>query len=141
MNRVPGFESNETRWQAQERRLAGAPPDAGDALLAQALRTLPSSSPPADFAAGVARTALQARALEAEGNRGEQLLVRLLVTTMAIGAVVCGFVYGGLWATTVASAFGDGALHWGLAVAACLAVSALPWRRALTLAERSPVSG
>ena len=67
--------------------------------------------------------------------------MRLLVTAMAIGAVVCAFVYGGLWATTVVSAFGNGALHWGLAVAACLAISALPWRRALTLAERSPLAG
>lgn len=141
MSRIPGFESNGARWQAQERALTGAPADTGDAFLAQALRTLPFSSPPANFAAEVARAATQTRALEAAGNRGEQVLMRLLVTAMAIGAVVCAFLYGSLWATTVASAFGDGALQWGLAGAACLAVSALPWRRALALAGRTPAAG
>ena len=141
MNRVPGFESNDARWQAQERRLAGAPSDAGDALLAQALRTLPVSSPPPDFAADVTRVAMQARNAESDSHRGEQILIRVLVAAMAIGAMVCAFVYGSAWAVTIASTLGDGALRWGLAGAACLAISALPWRRALTLAERSPVSG
>lgn len=139
MNRVPGFESNDARWQTQERSLTGVPSDAGDALLAQALRTLPSSSPPSDFAADVARAAMHARTIEAAGNRGERLLMRVLVAAMAIGATVCAFVYGNTWATTIASTLGDSALRWGLAGAACLAISALPWRRALTFAERSPV--
>lgn len=141
MNRVPGYESNDARWQAQERRLAGAPPDAGDALLAQALRTLPSSSPPAVFAAGVARVAMQARNAESDSYRGEQILIRVLIAAMAIGATVCAFVYSSTWAVTIASTLGDGALRWGLAGAACVAISALPWRHALTSAARSPASG
>ncbi|MCD9006807.1 hypothetical protein LDO31_11275 [Luteimonas sp. XNQY3] len=138
MNRIPGFESDHARWQVQERALSGTPRDPVDALLAQALRTLPSSSPPSDFAAGVARAATHARSSEASCSRGEQVLVWGLVAAMAIGAVVCAFVYGSVWATTIASAVGDRALQWGLAAAACLAVSVLPWRRAMALAARTP---
>lgn len=141
MNRIPGFESSDARWQAQERALTGAPHDHGDALLAEALRTLSSSAPPADFASGVARAAIHARSLEAAGNRAERMLLRVLGAAMAIGACVCALVYGDTWATIIASTLGDGALRWGLAGAACLAISALPWRRALPSAERSPVAG
>lgn len=141
MNRRPGFESSDARWQAQERALTGAPQDHADALLAEALRTLLSSAPPADFAAGVARAAVHARNLEAAGNRAERALLRVLGVAMAIGACVCALVYGDTWTTSITSAFGDGALRWGLAAAACLAISALPWRRVLPSAERSPIAG
>ena len=141
MNRIPGVESNDARWQAQERALTGAPSDAGDALLAHALRTLPSASPPSDFAARVSQAAMRAHGVEADDQDGELVLVRLLVAVMALGTMVCAFVYGSAWATTIATTLGDDALRWGLAGSACLAASALPWRRALAFAQRTPVSG
>jgi len=141
MNRVPGFESNETRWLAQERALSGASSDKGDALLMQALRTSPPSTPPPDFAASVARAATHARSIEAVGDRGEQMLTHLLIAVMTIGATVCALVYGSLWTRTITSTLGEGALQWGLAGAACLAISALPWRLASAFASRTPTAG
>jgi len=141
MNRVPGLESNEERWLTQERALSGASSDGGDALLLRALRTSPSSSPPPDFAAGVARAAINARSIEAVGDRGEQMLSHLLVAVMAIGATVCALSYGSVWTKTITSTLGEGALQWGLLGAACLAVSALPWRLATAFAKRTPTAG
>ncbi|MDR6993233.1 hypothetical protein [Luteimonas sp. 3794] len=136
MNRVPGLESNDARWQAQERALTGVSSDAGDALLRHALRTLPSSLPPTDFAAGVAHAAMQVRARNAKADRSDQILMKLLGAAMAGSAVICAFVYGNAIATTAVSLLGENALQWAGLGGLCVAVSVLPWAGVLAHTRR-----
>jgi len=138
MNRLLDFRLDEARWQSQEHAVTDAPRDHGDAVLGSALRTLPSSRPPVDFAADVARTAACAGLAAGFTHPGERLLMKALGIAMAAGLGGCTLVYGEAWNVAIALAFGEGALHWGLLGGACLAISCLPWRRLLAFAGRAP---
>ncbi|RPD84045.1 hypothetical protein [Luteimonas sp. 100069] len=138
MNRLLDFRLDETRWQAQEHGVTDAPRDHGDAVLGRALRTLPSSRPPVDFAADVARAAACAGLAAGFTHPGERLLMKALGITMGAGLAGCTLAYGEAWIAAIALALGEGALRWGLLGGACLAISGLPWRHRLAFAGRAP---
>ena len=113
----------ERDWLAQERALAPAGGDRRDALLAQALRTLPVSSPPPDFAAATARLVAPVGAVRRDDGRLERLLLNGLFAAMALGVLIVALAYGGQWLALANRSLGAGGTQWALAGAACVALS------------------
>ena len=115
---------DERLWQAQERaRLAARDghddADADDLRIARALRTPPSVQLPADFAASMV---MLARGQAVAASNFERRLLRALVLTFAMSAVVVVAWMGRDWVDALAQALPGGmqAAGWGLVAAACL---------------------
>ena len=118
-------------WQAQERatREERLGVDAVDdprvaqyRLVARALRHPPLDPVPFDFAAQVARVATSAM----PSDRFETLLLRVLVALLGSAGAVVAALYGAEWWPSfapIAPQVPDTALNWGLALAACTALT------------------
>jgi hypothetical protein len=131
----PGASSKEARdWAAQERALSPDAPDRHDALLVQALRSMPLTQPPIDFAVEVARLARirmpEHAAATRDDGRIERVLQHGLLGALVVAALAVLALYGGQWLALADQAFGAGAVMWTLACAACAALSwSLGWMR------------
>ncbi|WP_202839661.1 hypothetical protein [Luteimonas saliphila] len=136
-DRLPGVAERD--WQAQERALSGAAGDRRDLLLARALRTMPVSQPPVDFAAAVARLAASGRRDPAPESSLERVLLHVLLAAMALTGAGAVAVYGARWWTLAGELFGTQAAQWGVIAALCLLLSWLPngVRRVLDAAGRA----
>lgn len=134
MNHPPGHGPGIARGQDAGPGPADATRDPGDAVLAYALRSLPSATPPPGFAAVVARAAAQARALDIADTRFERGLARGLALALAGAGAAYAARHGGEWAAIMASTLGGTGPGWAAVGAACIAVSALPWQRMLSRA-------
>ena len=121
---------DEREWQAQERALqaerlhlsGGDPRLASYRAVARALRQPLPHGLPADFA-----RALAARLGRAPlDTRVEQGLLRGLVTLFALSGAVVAAMYGQAWLPPILAvlpASSPNAMHWLLAVAACVGMS------------------
>lgn len=118
---------SERDWLAQEHALH-SPDRRADLLLARALRTMPVSQPPPEFAAQVA-------ALAAAGHRPcpaadeaplERVLLRILLALLGLSTLGALAWFGGRWWALASEALGAGALQWALVGAVCLLLSWLP---------------
>lgn len=116
----------ERDWQAQERALSRATDDRRDLLLARALRTMPVSQPPADFAAAVARLAASEGRQAATESRLERVLLHVLLAAMALVAAGAVAMYGARWWALTGELFGTQAARWGVIAGLCLLLSWLP---------------
>lgn len=118
----------ERDWLAQERALAHPAGDRRDALLARALRTMPVSQPPADFAAAVAALAASGATVASRepDAKLERMLFNGLLAVFALAVVVVAAMYGGQWWAMASEGLGRGAAQWALAAGACLLLSWLP---------------
>ncbi|HRP73444.1 MAG TPA: hypothetical protein PK743_12515 [Luteimonas sp.] len=118
---------DERDWLAQERALTDPSGDRRDAVLARALRTMPVSRPPADFAAEVARLAAAGvRTPATDDARLERGLLRALLVLLALAGLGAAAYYGSGWWALAQEALGGGAARWALVGAACLLLSWLP---------------
>lgn len=117
---------DERDWIAQERALSHPTGDRRDALLAQALRSLPVSHPPPDFAASVARAARAGVAVRADDGRLERMLTHGLLALLALVAVGATALWGGDWWAWTGRAIGPHAAQWAWLGATCLLLSWLP---------------
>ncbi len=128
MTRQPPFDERE--WQAQECGMRAAHDDDGDVagtadlrtahyrVVAQALRSTPSSQPPADFASSVARLAVTRR------DAGlEHVMAQILLGAFAFSSLVVVVLYAGRWWQSIHQAFGGDTLAWVLAGMGCIAAS------------------
>ncbi len=133
MNNMHEFEDrdiNEREWQAQERalqeerlHLSGSDPRlAPYRAIARVLRQPLPHGLPADFA-----RALAARLGRAPlDTRVEQGLLRGLVTLFALSGAVVAAIYGQAWVPAILAvlpASSPNAMHWLLAVVACVGMS------------------
>lgn len=122
----------EHEWLAQERAMreervgTDAPTEdprvAQYRLLARALRHPPLDPVPFDFAAQVARAATTAM----PSDHFETLLLRALVTLLALASIVVAVMYGAGWWPSfapMALAVSDTVVNWGLALLACTALT------------------
>ncbi len=118
---------SERDWLAQEQALH-SPGRRADLLLARALRTMPVSQPPPEFAAQVA-------ALAAAGNLPrpvadeaplERVLLRILLALLGLSTLGALGWFGGQWWALASEALGAGAAQWAVVGAACLLLSWLP---------------
>lgn len=120
---------DERDWLAQERALAGSPTDRRDALLAQALRSLPAAAPPPGFAAAMARRLEQAPAA-AEEPRLERVLQGALLALLGLAALGAVLAWGGEWwarsGQALAGGLGSHTVSWAMLAGACLLLSWLP---------------
>ncbi|TGY33023.1 hypothetical protein [Stenotrophomonas maltophilia] len=123
MSTDPRTRAEDAHWQAQEcgRRAAMAPPaapmdaDSRDYLqIAQALRTLPRSAPPADFATTVARQVTPRRSVGLERWLLPPLFVALAVTLSAAAAA-----HARTWWQAIEHALTHDGGHWLLACGLC----------------------
>lgn len=121
---TPRHDIDAREWAAQEDALS-APVRRADAVLVRALRTPPASQPPADFAASVARLAQQGAPVAAreESPAFDRWLLNALLAVFALAAAVVVALYGPQWWAMSGRAIGTAATQWGLAGAACLALS------------------
>lgn len=117
----------ERDWLAQEQALSMPAGRRADALLARALRTLPTSQPPPGFAAEVARLAAagphQARAVD---TRLERHLLNALLGLLALASLGATAWYGSQWWALASEALGTDAAQWALLGVACVLLSWLP---------------
>ena len=130
MNRPPHDPApvDEVAWLAQEQALAD-PGCRADALLAQALRSVPGSEPPPGFASDIARRVRASAAGDAGQARAERVERALLATLLLAMATAVGVMlawYGPHWWSLLQVVLGEGATPWALAGAACLLLSWLP---------------
>ena len=121
---------DEREWQAQERALQAERLHLGDAdprlgsyrAIARALRQPLPHGLPADFA-----RALAARLGRAPlDTRVEQALLRGLVTLFGLSGAVVAAMYGQAWLPAILAvlpASSPNAMHWLLAVGACVGMS------------------
>ncbi|TYT26124.1 hypothetical protein FZO89_07540 [Luteimonas viscosa] len=129
----------ERDWQAQERALSGATADRRDLLLARALRTMPLSRPPADFASAVARIAARDGGEAAAESGLERVLLHVLLAAMALAGAGAVAMYGGRWWALAGEMFGTQATLWAAFAGLCLLLSWLPQAvRRLLDATRTP---
>ena len=133
-----GNQRHQAEWEAQERALSderqGAPQGRDDRiaayrLIARVLRDPRLAPLPAGFAAQTsARVELKAQILD---DRVEIWLQRVLLGILVLGGAAAMVVFGGEWLRAVAVRIAEtanlGALTgagWGLAIAACVGLSA-----------------
>ena len=132
----------EADWLAQEQSLA-SPASPADALLAQALRSLPAGEPPRGFAGDVARRAAATAMRSGEQARVERMEQALLATLLLAMVVAVGVVlawYGPRWWILLHAMLGEGGAAWALGGAACLLLSWLPeGARRLRQSRTAPV--
>lgn len=136
MNRKP---PDEREWALQEAAMrgaagAGAAPAGGEdaralasyRAVADALRAPPAPALPPDFAARVAALAA-ARSAPTDTLLDrlpvERWLLPALLAVMAVAALVVAAAYGAAWWRSAAGTFGSAAPMWGVAIAACAALS------------------
>ncbi len=117
---------DEHEWQAQEAawqslRDGSAGGDAGYRRVMHALREAPAPMLPTGFAATVAR---RAEAQAAADRRFERRLAIGLGIAFAVAAIIALAVFGRLGGTATAGQW-LGSLHWLLAAAACVGVTAM----------------
>jgi hypothetical protein len=127
---IDGHSIDDREWQAQERALqeerlhlaSGDPRLAPYRAIARALRQPLPHGLPADFA-----RALAARLGRAPlDTRVEQGLLRGLVTLFALSGAVVAAIYGQAWVPAILAvlpASSPNAMHWLLAVGACVGMS------------------
>lgn len=127
---------DEREWQAQERALLneriGADAAEDDALvaryrsIARALRQPPAGALPSNFAYEVARlAAMQPRPADIDSAL-EQWLVRALVGTMVLAAVIVTAIYGSDWLGATGALLGSNGIGgggWIAALVACFAMT------------------
>lgn len=120
----PRIDPNE--WEAQERGLRAALGQRADGLdataasyrlVAEAVRSMPRTQPPADFAADVVQ-----RVARHEAGL-ERLLSRVLLVVFLIACVFVTVHYGEPWWQALHQAVDGDALGWLLAGVGCLGVS------------------
>lgn len=117
---------DERDWLAQERALSMPSGHRADALLAQALRTLPTPQPPPGFAAEMARLAAPGPQASAVDTRLDRLLLNVLLALLALASIGAALWYGNQWWALASQALGAGAAQWALLGATCLLLSWLP---------------
>ena len=127
---IDGHSIDGREWQAQERALQAERLHLGDAdprlasyrAIARALRQPLPHGLPADFARQLAAKLGRAPL----DTRVEQGLLRGLLTLLALSAAVVAAIYGQAWLPAIVAvlpAWSPNAMHWLLAVAACVGMS------------------